>query len=343
MPTIIDVAKAANVSKSTVSLVINGSPAVKPETRENVLAAIRELGYTPNVNARSLISKKTNNLGVIMLVEKSGHRSFGFDMDTDLFHFDIVAGIPALLEGTDYGLLMEEYCLEESGGELPNLVKSNRVDGIFLIGSLVQKQFIDRIRETKIPCVLIGCETSRVDSVMPDVEQATVLSARHLLATGHKQIYLLNCPPVFMTNISRVNGLKKALEEAEADVRHRIVNAGSNSGAGGYALMKKLWEQGERPDGIIAANDNIALGARRYLYEAGIRIPDQVSLISYEDSVLSAYAAPALTTTDIHKERIGEKACEILLRRIHSPKMRKTSLVLPTDLVIRDSVKDRRK
>ncbi len=151
MPTIIDVAKAANVSKSTVSLVINGSPAVKPETRENVLAAIRELGYTPNVNARSLISKKTNNLGVIMLVEKSGHRSFGFDMDTDLFHFDIVAGIPALLEGTDYGLLMEEYCLEESGGELPNLVKSNRVDGIFLIGSLVQKQFIDRIRETKNP------------------------------------------------------------------------------------------------------------------------------------------------------------------------------------------------
>lgn len=341
MPTIIDVAKEANVSKSTVSLVINGNPVVKPETRELVLAAIEKLGYIPNVNARSLISKKTNNLGVIMLVEKSGHRSFRFDIDTDIFHYDIVAGIPAALEGTDYGLLMEEFCLEEAGGELPKLVKNNRVDGIFLLGSLIHEEFIEKIREAKVPCVLIGCEDSKMDSVMPDVEQAAYLSAKYLIETGHKKICLLNCPPVFMTNASRINGLMRAM--AGGDILCWNMDSRSNSGTGGYELIKNVWEQGTLPDAIITANDNIALGVMRFFYERGIRIPDEISIISYDDSVLSAYAAPALTTTDIHKEKMGEKACEILLRRIHSPNMRKTSLILPTDLIIRDSIKNRKK
>lgn len=339
MVTILDVAKHAQVSKSTVSLVVNDSPLVREETRQRVLESIRELGYTPNISARSLISKKTNNLGVLMLTENVKRESYDFDIETDLFSYDVISGIPEILLNTDYGLLNEQFCIFDSEQKLPQLIKTHRVDGLFIVGSLIEKEFSDLIRKTGIPAVVLGREHDCFDSVTADVKQGAKAAALHLIQTGHKKLCYINCPVMFSTNRLRKTGFYQAVEEEGGSLVHYMdVDAEHNSGIGGYEAMKKVWESGERPDGVLAANDGIALGILRYFYENKIRVPEDVSMVSYEDSILSGYASPALSTIDIGKRRMGMEACRLLLDRIEDPDRKKESVVLPVRLVERDSV-----
>lgn len=340
--TIIDVARKAGVSKSTVSLVINNSTAVKLETKYKVLEAIEELGYVPNMNARGLTAKKTNILGVLTMVEGLFHKSYNFDSDTEVFSYDISTGIPKGLANTDYGLLNERYCIFENNNELPQLVKSNRIDGLFIIGGLFSDEFAEKIRACGTPAVVVGRLHEFFDSVTADVEQGAFLSASHLLATGHKKLCYINCPVAFRTNIDRFQGFRKAIDASESKPDAKwTVNTLHNTGAGGYLAIKEIWESGARPDAILAANDSIALGIMRYLYEQRVHIPEDISIIGYEDSVLSGYSAPALSSVNINKQRIGEEACRILLNRIDRPKSKRVQLILPTTLVLRDSVTNR--
>lgn len=341
--TIIDVARKANVSKSTVSLVINNSAAIKPETRYKVLKAIEELGYVPNMNARGLTSKKTNILGVLTMVENLFQKSYNFDSDTEVFSYDVSIGIPKGLINTDFGLLNERFCIPENNDDLPLLIKNNRIDGLFVIGSLFGDNFAKKIKGCGVPAVVVGRKHDLFDYVTADIEQGAFLATNHLLETGHKKLCYINCPPVFSTSVDRFNGFRKAIENAsefKAD-QTWMVETKHNNGEGGYLAIKEIWESGIRPDGILAANDSIALGIMRYLYEQKVYIPDDISIIGYEDSILSGYAVPALSTVNINKELIGEEACKILLNRIARPKSKKVSLVLPTALVHRDSVIDR--
>jgi DNA-binding LacI/PurR family transcriptional regulator len=337
--TIIDVARKAGVSKSTVSLVINNSTAVKLETKYKVLEAIEELGYVPNINARGLTARKTNILGVLTMVEDLFHKSYNFDSDTEIFSYDISIGIPKGLVNTDYGLLNERYCIFENNNDLPQLVKSNRIDGLFVIGGLFSEDFAEKIKACGIPTVVVGRLHELFDSVSANVKQGAFLATIHLLTTGHKKLCYINCPVAFRTNIDRSQGFHRAIEVSEnkPDVKW-IVNTSHNTGAGGYLAIKEIWESGARPDGILAANDSIALGIMRYLYEQRVHVPEDISIISYEDSVLSGYSSPALSSVNINKQRIGEEACRILLNRIARPKSKRVHLVLPTSLVLRDSV-----
>lgn len=340
--TIIDVAKRANVSKSTVSLVINGSPAIKMETKYKVLKAIEELGYVPNINARGLTSRKTNILGVITMVENLSQKSYNYDSDTEIFAYDVSIGIPKGLVNTDYGLLNERFCIPENGDDLPLLVRNNRVDGLFIIGGLFGDSFTKKIKESGVPTVIVGRKHEILDYITADVEQSAFLATEHLLTTGHKRLCYINCPVTFSTSIDRFDGFQQAINRSEYRLDQQWkINAEHNTGEGGYSAIKKIWESGARPDGILAANDSIALGIMRYLYEQKVHIPEDVSIMSYEDSILSGYAVPAVSTVDIDKERMGEEACRILLNRMARPKSKKVSMVLPTKLVHRDSVIDR--
>ncbi len=341
--TIIDVAKEANVSKSTVSLVINNSPRVKLETKYRVLEAIEKLGYVANINARNLTTNKTNILGIITMVEDRKSKHYEFTAETEVFGYDVSIGIPNGLKGTDYGLLTERFYYDDSGKDVPIIIKSNRVDGVFIVGGLFQDPFIRAIKERDIPIVVVGRTYHGVDCVVADVEMGAYISAKHLIETGHKSIYYINCPVKFSSNHDRKVGYERAINE-HCDVldEYGIVNTEHNTGEGGYEAIQQLWESGVCPEGVVAANDSIALGIMRYFYEKNIRIPDDVSIVSYEDSVLSGYSAPALTTVNFDKELMGEEACRILLNRIQRPKSKYVSLTLPVSLTIRNSVKRRR-
>lgn len=344
MANIREVAAIAGVSRSTVSLVLNNSPLVKAETRERVLDVIKELNYIPNNNARGLSNNVMNSLGVIVLSEHEASKSYDFQYDTGLYSTNILTGISSRLADTDYSVVIEHYSQRAAGGELPKLIRNRRVDGAFIVGGLYDQGFIDRMKETGIPFVIIGVGTDEAecDSVWADPGEGVFLSLSYLMKMGHSRIAYINCPKNFRSNYARVSGIERSVKELGMKFDPAwLVNSDHNSGAGGYQAMKTLWESGARPDSVVMANAPIAMGAMRYLYEQKLRVPDDISIVAYEDNVLCGYAVPALTTINIQKEYMGERAAEMLLERLANPAKPWEVVRAKPYLVERDSVSRR--
>lgn len=340
--TIIDVAKKANVSKSTVSLVINNAPTVKMETRQRVLEVIEELGYVPNFNARGLTTQKTNSLGVLFTPETNVRTSYyDFHDETDIYPNDILAGIPDALVNTDYGLVIERYCASESADHpLPKMISQRRVDGVIIIYGLYNRELEERIRDSGIPAVVVGGPQSLFDSISANTGDGIYAATEKLISVGLKKICYVNCPAFFFSNQPRRSGFLRAIEDYQLPVEdQRVVDTEWNTGKGGYEAIKALLESGYMPDGIVAAHDSIALGIMRYLYEVGIRIPQDVSIISFENSVLAGHATPALSTIDISKREMGRLAGELLVQRIENPDMPQVKMMSKPIVIDRDSVR----
>lgn len=341
--TIYDVAKKAGVSKSTVSLVINNSQLVKLETRQKVNEVIDLLGYVPNFSAKSLTTKKTNILGVIVLTDELIRKSYNFDVSSEVFAYDVMAGIPRGLRGTDFGLITERFSISENEEAIPEILRNRRVDGILLVGAQFNEKFALKIKECGVPVVVVGREYDVFDSITADTCRGAYIGAEYLINTGHEHLCYVNSPPNFSTSNDRAKGFNLAIETYRTEISESwLVDSKLISGLGGYNAIKTLFESGARPDGIITANDAIALGIMRYFYEQNINIPDDISIISFEDSILSGYATPALSTVNNNTEEMGKEACEILIKRLKFPRMRRVNLVLPVNLVLRDSVKIRK-
>lgn len=342
MVTIIDVANYAGVSKSTVSTVLNNGPHVKEETRLRVEEAIKALGYVCNNNARGLRTRETKCLGVISSYETPDFQNYEFNFEAGQFSYAVSNGIPDGLKDSDYGLITERYCAAEMGDVLPNIVRNNRVDGVFLIGSLFSREFIDKIHALKIPAVGIGRSYDTIDCVLPDIAKGIYLQAEELIRRGAKQIALINCPPEFVTSVDRLNGWRNAVSDFESRLTSTWeTQCPTNTGEGGYLAMKTLWESGARPDGLVTANEPIALGVMRYLYEQGIRIPEDISITSYETSVLGGYSIPPLTSVNIKKEEMGAIAAGMLLHRIEHPDAPLRKQIIDPALVVRASVRSK--
>ncbi len=343
MVTIIDVAKYAGVSKSTVSLVLNKSPLVKEKTRLLVEDAIRELGYVCNNNARGLRKRETKCLGIVISNEKKAiGNSYGFDLETGLFSYGITNGIATGLENTDYGVITERFCQSEAGDDLPQVIKAARADGIFLTGAPFSKEFIETIRNYNIPVVSVGRLYKDLDSVYVDTEKSMYMQTCELVRTGCRRIALVNCPRSFASSQTRLQGWEQARTEHGSQIEKSWqVYCDTNSGEGGYYAMEDLWRAGARPDGIAACNEHVALGVMRFLAEKGVRIPEDVSIVAYEATVLGSHAIPPLTTVDIHKEDMGMIAAKLLLKRIQNPDGPVVHKMVEPDLVIRKSCKEK--
>lgn len=342
MSTIFDVAKCAGVSKSTVSLVLNNSPLVKEESRLKVLDAIEKLNYVPNNNARGLSTRTTNCLGIVIMSEKSPMISYDFDQHTGICSYNISSGIMSALIDTKYGTIIEQFCSIDSPGELPRVVQNKRVDGIFIVGFPYDMGMIKRLVDMNFPFVLVGVGSleSGIDSVRADPGDGVRLGFKHLLDTGHRDICYINCPKTFRSNYVRYDALRAVSRECGVELKSDwIMDCDQNNGKGAYDTFKAFWEAGNRPDAILTANGHLALGAMRYLYEQNVRIPDDVSIVAYEDSSISGYSTPALTTVNIHKEQMGAIAARCLLDRLQNPNKDVEEIVVPAELVIRDSVR----
>ena len=343
MVTIIDVARCAGVSKSTVSLVLNKNPRVKEETRLRVEEAIKTLGYVCNSNARGLRKKETKCLGVVNIVESKDTRTYEFNSETGQFSYGIVNGISAGLEDTDYGMIVERFSRERAiSGELPQIIAANRVDGVFLVGGLFTDEVIERIRHFGIPMISVGHRYDMIDSVYADVERGMELQVEELMACGCRCLAMINGSPVYESSRERLEGWNQALAQCST-VPEQIwqIHCHRNTGEGGYMAMKKLWEEGIRPDGVAAANEPIAMGVRRFLLEQGVRIPEDVSVRGYEASVLGGYAAPALTSVNVYKEQMGVMAAGMLIKRIENPAIERQTYKMAPELLRRGSVKSR--
>lgn len=342
--TIFDVARLAGVSKSTVSLVLNNSPLVKDQTRVRVEQAIKALHYVPNNNARGLRPKATNCLGIVIMAEDAPDIRYDFDQHTGLCSYNISTGIMSALVDTDYGAIIERFCSVQNPGELPNIVQKKRVDGVFIVGSPYDKGMIERLKEIRMPFVVVGVDSYEegVDSVRSDPGEGVEIGLRYLYDTGHKKICFINCPQTFHSARVREDALERITAELGISIPGDwLFSCDQNNGKSAYEKFKTFWEAGNRPDALLAANGYLAMGVMRYLYEQNVRMPDDISIMAYEDSSISGYATPALTTVNIHKEHMGEIAAHCLLRRMLHPDLAPGEYIVPADIVIRDSVRDR--
>ena len=339
MVTIIDVANYAGVSKSTVSTVLNNGPHVKEETRRRVEEAVKTLGYVCNNNARGLRKRETKCLGVIASVESRDIHTYEFNFEAGLFPYSVTDGIPDGLQDGDYGLITEQYCPREMKGELPSIIKNARVDGVFLVGSLFDGAFLEKLRAQNIPAVGVGTSYDSIDCVLPDIAKGMYLQTEELIRNGAKRIAMINCPPEFANARVRIEGWKRALAELGGGLESTWeIHCVTNTGEGGYLAMKVLWESGARPDGLVTAHEAIALGAMRYLHEREIRVPEDISVTSYETSILGGYSIPPLTSVNIKKEKMGAIAAGMLLNRMENPDAPLQKHIIDPELVRRASV-----
>jgi len=322
-PTILDVAERAGVSKSLVSLVMQGSSHVSDDRRADVLQAAAELGYRPNTMARSLVQQRSHVLGVML---SNLHNPF---------FADVVDGIEdRALENGYRALLNSGRRIPEREGVALETLLGLQTDGLILAGTLLDLKTIDAAGE-EIPTVLItrDLKSKVVDSVSGDDRRGARLAVDHLAALGH-------------TRIAHIDGGRGAgarrrkagfIKAMKAHGLEPVTVAGNYAEEGGMLGVERLIEIGANPTAIFAANDLAAIGTLQALFEAGRMVPDDVSLIGYDNAWLAGLQHISLTTVDQPRHELGATAVELLIERIDGGRTKPKHLILAPTLVERST------
>lgn len=341
MASIKDVAQLAGVSPSTVSLVLNGSSLVKHETAYKVRQAIEELHYVPNQAARSLVTKEKKVIAMIFIVNGMTMDSAvnAFDRFIDTLMVDMLSGVQSVLAPQGYSILTK---IEQVNTPLEKIdvFDKSKIDGAIFIGGMLSEDIRKRVKETKIPVVYAYSseESKSVDYVGTDPEEGIYLSTKHVLEHGHRDIAFINGSALSKTNERKLCGFQRALEEYHVPFRGDWVKDSEYIGKAGYCAMQQLWKEGKRPTAIVGGSDVISLGAYRFLYEQGLRCPEDVSIVGYESGAFSATSVPQMTSVCVWKREVGTEAARILVNRIRNPKAKPVNMIIPPKLIQGESV-----
>ncbi len=329
MPTISDVAKRAGVSPGTVSRVINGASNVTPENREKVEQAIAELGYVPNVVARSLRLKRTRSIALLVP-----------DI-TNIFWNTLARGVEDAAQGLDYSVLLcntDETPTKQR--RYLNTVASQQVDGVILAPYDSDARHLARLRDQKIPTVIIDrrLEGWEVDSVYGASVSGARAAVQHLLRAGHSRIGLISGPTTVSTAQDRVAGYCIALTEAGIPVEPRLIKYGEYRSASGEHLTYELLDEDLEPTAILATNNAIAVGVIEALERRGLRIPQDMALVCFGNFHSDSRYVSFLTAVVQPAYEMGMNAAQLLFSRldgdVDEPARR---VILPARLNIRFS------
>jgi DNA-binding LacI/PurR family transcriptional regulator len=326
-PTIDDVASLAGVSYQTVSRVVNQHPSVSPKTRAKVQAAIKSLGYQPNNVARSLASRRSTSLGLI---------SFGTAFYGPA---QMVGNLEQTARQRGYSLSLASITsltLEELTGAVHTLLRQ-RVDGMLVIAPL---QAVDSSRLEQLcpdlPLVLIDAEpTTQIPFTSIDQYGGARQAAQHLLELGHSQIAFIGGPADWHDALERQRGWLSALREA--GLKPVAQPEGDWSTASGYQAAQNLLEQKRPFTALLIANDQMALGALLALSEAGLEVPQQVSVVGFDNIPESAFFQPPLTTVQQDFSALAQQSLQQLLALIETPDSAPKAQRIPTQLIVRKS------
>lgn len=334
MATIKDVALKAEVSVTTVSHVVNDTRHVSAKVRERVELAIRELGYVPNAMARSLKSNTTSTLG--MLIPNSSNPYFA----------EIVRIVEDRCFGAGYTLVLCNTDDEPRRQSVYlQVLAERRIDGLIVVstGESGDNDLAKQLNGLRVPTVLVDREIANpvCDLVETAHMQGGLLAVRHLLSLGHKRIACIGGPVGVMPSEQRIEGWRMALAEAGAtpDIAKAdtLLWRGGFTSQGGYEAMHAILRTEQKPSAVFVCNDLMAIGALRAAHESGVRVPDELSIVGFDDIELSAYTSPALTTVAQPKERIGALAVDMLLERVGGKRRDARKVVLQPELCVRAS------
>lgn len=320
-PTLHDVAKAAGVSYQTVSRVINNKADVSAVTRERILSLMRELDYRPNKAAQSLSNQRSDMIEVMML---------------DVYATAPLREIVRVAGQHDYQLSISVITEEELSAKLDSAA-ARMVDGLLLIAPQLCVNYEElRRRCHNIPFVQIGAEMgAKKPSIIYDQLHGSQLAVQHLIALGHNEIVMLDGPPRITDAMVRHEGWVKAMEAH--GLTPRLSVNGNFDAENGYRAVKKLLESGEKFTALFAANDRMAIGALHALYDHGLRVPADVSIVGFDDISMSEHFFPPLTTVRQDFDIIGRMATEYLVSLIEKPATPVYQTVLIPELVVRKS------
>lgn len=333
--TIEDIAQEAKVSKSTVSRVINNTKAVSPELKKRVYEVIQKRNFKPNSLARGLITKKTNTIGIV--VPDISNQIFGI----------LTKGINSVCQQRDYTLMV---C--ESGGkikkemELLEVLADKKIDGVLFAGIDINASLIEEMKKKEYPIVLVTQEASDgqdiMNTVVHDNVQATYDAVSFLIQNGHRKIAFIGGPKNdFSSGQKRLRGFRLALEENKIEVPDSYIKYGNFTFNSGYDCMKQIYEENSiLPTAVMVSNDVMAIGAIQFLESAKILVPNDISIMGFDDLEIAMYFKPELCTVQISYFDEGVKAARLLFKLINNKnEIIPNTQIIPHKIIKRSSVR----
>ncbi|MFE2421580.1 LacI family DNA-binding transcriptional regulator [Streptomyces hokutonensis] len=331
-PTLNAVAALAGVGRGTVSRVINGSPKVSAPTRAAVEQAIAELGYVPNPAARSLASRRTDSVAVV--VPEGEARLF-----SEPYFSEIIRGVSAELSAAGMQLLLVLVPDEKEYARLATYLSAHRVDGVLMLSVHSGDTLPDRLHELAVPTVLAGRRGpgEPLGHVRADNSGGARIAVEHLLAEGRRTIGTITGPLDMDAARARLDGYREALEHVGMTVDDDLIAYGDFREEGGRAAMRELLRRRPGLDAVFAASDVMASGAMLELRASGLRVPHDVAVVGFDDSIVARHTDPPLTSVRQPLEEMGRTMAHLLLHEIAHRDGDHRGVVLPTRLVVRES------
>ena len=326
--TIRDVAREAGVSVATVSRVLNDSGPVKESTRSRIREVAARLHFTPNTTARSLSTRRTHTVGVILP-----------DLYGEFFS-EVIRGIDHVSQQQGYHVLISSSHNKPSEVEAAVDAMRGRVDGLVMLASGVNTEVIAKSLPERVPVVLINADEqgSKFDCLNVDNYGGALDMTRHLLNLGHRSIRMIRGAELNRDAGERERGFRAALEQSGVPCPDDRVVPGEFTEASGYRATQQLLSGPIRPTAIFAANDSMAVGALSAVREAALRVPEDVAVVGFDDVPIAEFVNPPLTTVRVSIATLGATAAERLFAAIRAlNKLERKHETLPTELVIRRS------
>ena len=331
--TIKDIAKKAGVSVATVSKVINGYDDIGEATTAKVLKIIKENNYRPNANAQSLRTNKSFLVGLFF----KDHQDSGVKHP---FFRGIISGLEERLLENNYDMILFSANWEDQFSYLEKCEFRN-VDGAILMGMPKDDPKLPELLKAKIPSVFIDLDISDQSAsyIISDNENGARRAVRHLAELGHKKIAIIEGEQITIPTQKRLAGYKAELKAQKLEIRDEWIIQGRFSVDGGYKAMKEILALKEQPTAIFCMGDEIAVGAMQLIKEVGLSVPEDFSIVGFDDIEISQYLNPALTTIRQKKEEMGIEAAEMVLNLINKPEAEIEPEIIETEFILRDSTK----
>ena len=328
-----DIAKAAGVSRTTVSFVLNGKKAtgISEQTRARVLETAASLGYVPNSAARMLVSGRSRTLGLIL--------AHGDLMTFDAYAPPLMFGINRVCNSRGYKLLVDAVEGRRQRNGYLDLARSKSIDALIVLNCSEEDRDLHNVIDSGFPVILLGSiGHPQENSVLSGSEKVAERATRHLLDLGHRRVAHITYAPVhYLGALDRCRSYQRALRKAGIEFDEKLVGYGDFNVESGYHAMRTILARTKRFTALFAGNDTIAVGAMAALREAGLSVPDDVAVVGFDNLPLAAYTYPPLTTVTTEPIGHGEAAALAALELLAGRSVGVRKCRLPLELIIRES------